>query len=406
MEVFLGRQPIFNAKKQVVAYEILYRSGNHNAYDVTIDGDTATTSVVIDALLNFGVTKLTSGRRVYINFTKKLIMDNLPTLFNPKELVIEILESTEIDDAFVEKCKEFKSKGYSIALDDYIGDAKFEAIMPYVDILKVDFMLLGKNERQSIAKRFSTYGKMILLAEKVETLEDFNQGMAFGYHLFQGYFFERPVICKGKSVDVSTYRYMEVLKETMTEEPDFNKLTNIVKNDFSLSYKLLRLINSPAFYTIDEITSISHALTLLGINEIRKWVTLIMLRDLSSEKPNELMRVSLTRALFAEKLAGAFGIKERATEAFLLGMFSLIDTIMDKPIFEVIDPLPIKEDLKGALLGENNVFHHILLLLKNYEMGNWTLIEEFLESKALTNSELNILYLDSVEESHKLFMET
>ena len=255
MDVFLARQPIFNRSRHVVAYEILYRSSDKNTYDVNTDGDKATASVVIDALINFGIKKLTSGKMAYINFTGKLLMDDLHTLFETDALTIEILETQEVDDLFIEKCKEMKARGYIIALDDFIGGDKFDRLIPYVDILKVDFLALGSLARRHIAEKYMPFG-IKLLAEKVESQEDFDEANQFGYQLFQGYFFEKPVMCKSKSINVSTYHYMEILKETTGEAPDFNRLSEIIKKDFSLTYKLLRLINSPAFYTVSEITSV------------------------------------------------------------------------------------------------------------------------------------------------------
>lgn len=404
MDVFLARQPIFNRNRHVVAYEILYRSGAKNTYDIDTDGDKATTSVVIDALINFGIKKLTGGKMAYINFTGKLLYDDLHTLFETDTLTIEILETQEIDDEFIEKCKEMKQRGYVIALDDFIGGNKFDQIIPYVDILKVDFLAMDSVSRQHIAEKYAPFG-IKLLAEKVESQWDFDEAKRFGYHLFQGYFFEKPVMCKSKSINVSTYRYMEILKETTGEVPDFNRLSEIIKKDFSLTYKLLRLINSPAFYTVSEITSVNHALTLLGINEIKKWTTLIMLRDISTDKPDELIRVSLVRAIFAEKLAKKFKLSGRETEAFLLGLFSLIDTIMEKPLFDIIEPLPLKEDLKGALMGDHNHFHTILQFLQYYEMGNWDMIVETATQKNLDYTLLSDHYLESIDEATKLFVE-
>jgi EAL and modified HD-GYP domain-containing signal transduction protein len=404
MDVFLARQPIFNRNRHVVAYEILYRSGAKNTYDIDMDGDKATTSVVIDALINFGIKKLTGGKMAYINFTGRLLYDDLHTLFETDILAIEILETQEVDDAFIEKCKEMKARGYVIALDDFIGGNKFDRIMPYVDVIKVDFLALESFERKEIADKYAPFG-IKLLAEKVESQEDFDEAKRYGYHLFQGYFFEKPVMCKTKSINVSTYRYMEILKETTGEVPDFNRLAEIIKKDFSLTYKLLRLINSPAFYTVNEITSVNHALTLLGINEIKKWTTLIMLRDISSDKPDELIRVSLVRAIFAEKLAKKFMLSGRETEAFLLGLFSLIDTILEKPLFDIVEPLPLKEDLKGALMGDHNRFHTILQFLQYYEMGNWDMILNTATLKDLDHKLLTDHYLESIDEANKLFIE-
>lgn len=404
MDVFLARQPIFNRSRHVVAYEILYRSSAKNTYDLNMDGDKATASVVVDALINFGIKKLTGGKMAYINFTRKLLLDDLHTLFETDALTIEILETQDVDALLIEKCKVMKAQGYVLALDDFIGGDKFDQIIPYVDIIKVDFIVLDSIERKEMAEKYLPFG-IKLLAEKVETQEDFEEAKLYGYHLFQGYFFERPVICKTKSINVSTYRYMEILKETTGDVPDFKRMSETIKKDFSLTYKLLRLINSPAFYTVSEITSINHALTLLGINEIRKWTTLIMLRDISSDKPDELVRVSLVRAIFAEKLAKHFKLEARKTEAFLLGLFSLIDTIMEKPLFDIIEPLPLKEDLKGALMGFSNHFHTILCVLQYYETGNWDKIIEITQRNELDPLALNELYLEAIDEATKLFIE-
>ena len=404
MDVFLARQPIFNIKKQVIAYEILYRQGVKNIYDEAYDGDVATTTVVSDALVNFGIEGLTNGKKAFINFTKNLLMENLPLLIPEKSLTIEILETVDVDEKFVEKIQFLKSKGYTIALDDFVDDEKFDKIMPYVDIIKVDFLVLKSEGRKIVADKYKVRG-IKLLAEKVETYKDFEEAVSLGYSFFQGFFFEKPVVCKSKGINVATFNYMEILKETVNDEPSFDKLSTIVKSDMSLTYKLLRLINSPAFYRSSEITSINHALTMLGLNEIRKWVTLIMLRDVSSEKPDEIIKVSLIRAIFSEQVSPYFGLEKREMESFLLGLFSLIDTIMEKPLFEVLEQLPLKDDVKGALMGVKNHFHDLLRLLKYYEKGNWDMIIEITSRHQVEYSVINQLYLESVIMASKMMNE-
>ncbi len=404
MDVFLARQPIFNIKKQVIAYEILYRQGVKNVYDGAYDGDVATTTVVSDALVNFGIEGLTNGKKAFINFTKNLLMEDLPLLIPEESLTIEILETVDVDDRFVEKIQFLKGKGYTIALDDFVDDEKFDKIMPYVDIIKVDFLVLKSEGRKIVADKYKIRG-IKLLAEKVETYKDFEEAVSLGYSFFQGFFFEKPVVCKSKGINVGTFNYMEILKETVNDEPSFERLATIVKSDMSLTYKLLRLINSPAFYRSSEITSISHALTMLGLNEIRKWVTLIMLRDVSSEKPDEIIKVSLIRAIFSEQVSPYFGLEKREMESFLLGLFSLIDTIMEKPLFEVLEQLPLKDDVKGALMGVKNHFHDLLRLLKYYEKGNWDMIIEITSRHQVEYSVINQLYLESVIMASKMMNE-
>jgi len=392
VEIFLARQPIFNRKKQVVAYEILYREGIKNAYDPNNDGDLATTSVVSDTLINFGIEGLTTGKKAFINFTHHLLMTDMPFMIDPDALIIEILEDVTVDQKLIQKCKELKEAGYTIALDDFVDDGKYLPIIDYIDIIKVDFLMLKSEERRRVAEKYSNMG-ILLLAEKVETYEDYEEAASLGYDFFQGFFFEKPVVCRTKGVSVSTTHYLEVLKETVSEEPDFQKLTEIIKQDLSLTYKLLRLINSPAFYRHTKIVSVNQALTLLGINEIRKWITLIMLRDVSSEKPEEIVKISLNRAFFAESVSVYFGIEARRAEAFLAGLFSMIDTIMENSLFEILDSLPLNEDVKSALLGVENAFHDILKLVRYYEKGQWDFILKMSKQHGFDCAVVNEIYV-------------
>lgn len=401
MDIFVARQPIFNEKKQVVAYEILYRSGHKNVYDMNLDGDVATATVVTDTLINFGLNTLTGGKPAFINFTHRLLMEDLPTLFSPAQLTVEVLETVEVDDALVEKCKSLKENGYVIALDDYVGDPQYDRLMPYVDIIKVDFLILKSEGRKFVADRYKGQNK-VLLAEKVESEKDFKEAVYFGYSLFQGFFFEKPVVCQTKSMAGSAFRYLDILKETIDENVAFNRITEIVKSDVSLTYKLLRMINSPAFDVVSEVTSVNHALALLGLKEIRKWATLIMLREMNTDKPNEIMRVSLARGIFAEKISRHLGIEDRHTEAFLIGLLSLVDAIMEMPLFDILEQLPLKSDLKEALLGASNPFHDILRLLAYYEKGNWDMVIKLCDEKGMAYELVNTLYLEAIRDSIKL----
>lgn len=398
MEIFVARQPIFNERKRVVAYEILYRSSHKNVYDLTQDGDVATATVVTDTLVHFGLKSLTGDKPAFINFTKNLLLEDVPTLFSPAQLTIEILEDVEVDDALIDKCKALKEKGYIIALDDFVDNKHFDAILPYVDIIKVDFLILRSEGRKYIADKYRNRN-IVLLAEKVETEKDFEEAKRFGYTLFQGFFFEKPMICVTKAPESSHIKYLEILRETIDEEVDFNRIAEIVKTDVALTYKLLRMINSPAFDTISEVTSINHALALLGLREIRKWATLIMLRELNGSKPEEITRVSLTRALFCEKAADWFGLKDRYTEAFILGLMSLIDTVMERPLFEILDDLPLKDDLKDALLGVDNPFHDLLRLVHYYEKGNWDMVMSICEARDVSYEKVNDMYAEAMRAS-------
>ncbi len=401
MDIFLARQPIFNSRKQVVAYEILYRESEENAFNPSTDGDMATTSVISDAITHFGIEGLAGGRWACINFTRQLLLNDFALYLDPSQVIIEILETVELDDLLIEKIRHLSEKGYKIALDDFVESDRYNQVMPYVDIIKADFILLNDEGRRFVAEKYKKM-KKLLLAEKVESHEDFDQAKALGYTFFQGYFFSKPIVFKEKGMTISTFNYMEILKEISQDEPEFDRIANIIKNDITLTYKLLRLINSPAFYTNSEITSVNHALTLLGLKEIKKWITLIMLRDLSSDKPDELIKLSISRAIFCENSSELFGIQSRKAESFLVGLFSRIDTILDKPLYDVIHQLPLKDDVKSGLIGGKNLFHDLLSVLKLYESGNWEGVIDYCRQKDLNYRKLNEVYIDAVMGANRL----
>ncbi len=378
MEVFIARQPIFDKKKNVYAYELLYRTGERNVSGV-IDGDQATSSVVGNALMLAGLETLTQNRLAFINFTKQLIIDEIPTVFSNENLVIEILEDIVPDPEFIASCKRLKEKGYTIALDDFVLDYPYESILDLADIIKVDFLLTTPQERKMIIQKYGNRN-IRFLAEKIETLEQFEEAMAYGYAYFQGYFFSKPVIMKHTDIKPASLNYIKILEELDSDVPEYERIASVIEADVSLSYKLLRLINSAAFYTNSRVTSIKHALVMLGFKEIRKWISIVMLRELAEGKPDEIIRVSLLRGRMGEILSNQFDLESRRTEVFLMGMFSMIDTLMGQSMENALTVLPLEDDVKAGILGEKNAFSDLFRIVTAYEKGNWDYL--FLKAKA------------------------
>ncbi len=378
MDVFVARQPIFDTHQRVVAYELLYRSKASGKANV-LDGDAATGDVIVNALTNIGVEKMTEGKKAFVNFTRRLILDEIPTIFSKDHLVIEVLEDLVVDDALLEELKSLRKKGYTIALDDFTIDYPYPAIYDLVDIVKVDFIETDVLERAYIVEMFK--GKNVrLLAEKVETMEVFVDAKLMGFHLFQGFFFARPQVMSAKEFDVSSNIYLKVYEEASREEPDFNLIANTVGYDASLSYRLLTLVNSPAFANRNRINSVKNALTLLGFKEIRKWIMLLMLRDLGGSKPPELIKSSLVRAKFLESLAKFFSLAGRKEECFMLGLFSHLDVLLDRPFAVVLDKINVTEDVRAALEHRGgSLLEDLLSFCKSYERGEWGLIVSQLE---------------------------
>jgi c-di-GMP-related signal transduction protein len=395
MDVFIARQPIFDVNQKVYAYELLYRSGTENISKFK-SGDSATSNVVINALLLIGPDTLTEGNRAFINFTETLIKDEIPKMFSNEYLVVELLEDIVPDAHLILRVRELKALGYTIALDDYIASYEYDELAELADIIKVDFVDTTLEERAVIAKNFRRRNK-VLLAEKVETKEEFQEAKALGFSLFQGYFFSKPSILKGKDVASLNISYLEVIRELDQPEPQYDKMAEIIERDVALTFKLLRLINSAAFFTSSKVASVKQALVLLGFKEIRKWVMVIMLRDVGKSKPDEVLKTCLVRAKMAEQVAIIAGMKIRKNEMFIMGLFSMIDTLMDQDLYTIIDSLPLEDDIKAAMVGKKNKLYEMFMIVMCYEKGNWEQLLIECGALGIVYSEVPDIYYDSLK---------
>ena len=395
MEIYVARQPIFNTRLQVVAYELLYRSGSENSSSFS-DGDCATSSVISNGLMSLGINELTEGKKSFINFTKNLILDKIPVLFSKDIIVVEILEDIVPNDEFIDACRDLKSRGYTIALDDFVLDYNYIELIEIADIIKIDFLSTTRKERRKIISLYRNLD-VKFLAEKVESLEDFEEAKENGYSYFQGYFFSKPVIIPGKDITSQVGNYIEIMDELNSSSPEYNKISNIIERDVSLTYKLMRLINSPAFYTNSRITSISHALVLLGFSEIRKWITIIMMRDLGSGKTDEIVRLSLLRAKMCELTSVRLKMRARKNEMFLVGIFSMLDTLMNRSLFDVLSEIPLEIEIIRAILGYDNELREVFDLVLAYEKGQWGIVKRICSRKNIEISDLFTDYQKSIE---------
>lgn len=400
MDIFVARQPIFDRDKKLFAYELLYRNGLENSFNELVDDNQATGAVLENSFFSIGFKELTEGNRAFVNFNGDLIQRSIPEIFDHNILVVEILEDVIPNVELIKKCIQLKKAGYLIALDDYIANYKYTSLVKIADIIKVDFMESSIEERIEIARKFKRENK-ILLAEKVETYEDFDLAYKMGYDLFQGYFFSKPTIVRGKQLRGLTVNYLRLMEEVRQEEPDYNKIAEIIESDIVLSYKLLKLVNR--FVVADnEIKSIKHALVLLGLREVERWVALLMIQGLNKDKPTEVFKIALFRAKFGEILADKTGKYHRRTEVAMMGMFSIIDTLLDRPLKTILDEIPIAQDIKSAMLGEDNSFRDLYLLIVNYEKGSWQEVEDYGMKCGVDIQQLPQYYMEAIEWTDRL----
>lgn len=400
MEVFVATQPIFNVKKKIVAYELLFRSNSNNYYDGT-DGDDATSNVISNSFTIIGLEKLTFGKRAFINFTESLLLNETPLLLNKDEIVVEILENIKPTKDIINTCNKLKSLGYILALDDFVFSPEYEPLIELADIIKVDFIITKGKERGDIIKRAKNKN-IEFLAEKVETLVEYDEAVRLGYSYFQGYFLSKPTTFKGKDIPSNTLNKFNLLKAVSEENFDISKIEDIIKIDVSFSYKLLKYINSASFGLKAEINSIKQALVLLGKQEVVKWLSLLIINTIGENKNESIVSSSVTRAKFGELIAPKMKLTKWSSDIFIMEMFSNIDVLLDMPMKEVLERLPISKDVKMALLGEKNIFKIIHELIKAYFEGNWNLFSIYAKALNLKESDLPEDYISALEWGEKI----
>lgn len=395
LQTFIARQPIFDNHIKVHAYELLFRSSLENVFRHA-NPDQAASKVIVDSSFLMGLETVTGHKKAFINVTRDVLINQYITLL-PKELAVtELLETVKPDAEVIAACKALKKSGYILALDDFVPDEASQPLVDLADIIKVDFMSTGPEQQEALAKTLATQGKT-LLAEKVESWKVFQEAARMGYTLFQGFFFSKPVILTGKDIPGLKLHYLNVLREINRPALDFNDLEDIIKREMSLCYKLLRYVNSPFFGLRSQIDSIKHALVLLGEAEVKKWASLIALASMLDDKPEELVVQAAVRAKFCESLAPLLGMAQRSQDLFLMGMLSLIDAILDRPLEEILKDIPIQTDVKDALLGKENQLSGVYELMLANEGGHWEGCSDRADRLALEPERLSDLYFSAIK---------
>jgi len=383
MYSYVARQAILNEQQEVIAYELLFRDGKSNSFP-NIDPNQATSNILSDNHLTLGIEQVTGELPAYINFHTETLIKRFPSFLDPKKIVIEILEGVEIGPELIAAIKNLKTKGYTLALDDYDFDEKWEILFPYIDMIKVDVLAFTILQISKLIRKLSR-NEVILLAEKVETAEQFAQLKMLGFKYFQGYFFARPEMLKQRKLTNAKKNILDLINQASQVKLNYDAISELFSTDPGLTYKLLRFINSPTYGTSQEITSLKHALIYLGELELKKFIALLALSDLSEGKCSEVMRLSLIRAKFCEIVSCEKQDIENPPKAFLTGILSLIDGILDHDLEFVLGVLPIHEDIKSALRNEDNYLNHYLALAKLIEQGKWQESEKVIHHLQLSN---------------------
>jgi EAL and modified HD-GYP domain-containing signal transduction protein len=394
MNVFVARQPIFDKLKRVVAYELLFRSGFENFFSAN-DGDAASRTVMSGAVHIFGLASLTSGKPVFINFTRSLLLSKLAFVLPPTQLVVELLETVEPDDEVLNACKELRRHGYLIALDDFVLRPGYEPLISVADIVKVDFLQVKGEERKKVSQSLAR-SQVRLLAEKVETMDDFREAIQLGYTYFQGFFFSKPEIVSGREVPSHKLAHLRLIQELNQPELDFSAVEAILKSDLSLSLKLLRYINSAAIGLRYPVTSLRQAMVLLGEQNFRRWALLALTTSLLEDKPQELILTGVIRGRFCELICQKVGWRAIGVDPFLVGFLSVLDALLDQPLPQLLDELPIAPEIKDALSGRPTLLGFVYNLVIAYERADWERVSELIGKVGLPEGEVPLLYAEAV----------
>ena len=363
-EVFVARQPIFDRQLVVVGYELLFRDGDTTTANVS-DPEGATASVVLNSFTELGLDRVVGTRQAWINVSRDFVLGGFATSVPPERVLLEVLEDQVIDETLVEAIQGLKAQGHQLALDDFRFSRAAEPLLSLVDVVKLDLLDLGRDKLVKEVARLRPYGVM-LLAEKLEQREDFAFCMEAGCDLFQGYFFCRPQLVHGRRVDANRMSLLQLLAALNDSAIELDDLERRLTVDVALSYRLLRYINSAFFGLRQEVRSVGQALALLGTTRLKHWATLSVFASVEG-KPAELTVTALVRARFCELAAD----DADPAEMFTLGLFSVIDALMDLTMEEALANVPFPGDIRDALVSRTGTGGRLLDCVSALEAGEF-----------------------------------
>lgn len=398
MDVHIARQPILDRSSAVQGYELLFRDGPKNATPF-IGPEHASSHVIVNSLFFPRIDVLRHGKDAFFNVSRELLVSDCLTALPKAHTVLQILDSVDVDRDVIAACRALKSEGYRLALDRFGFQKDRMPLVEFADVIKVDPASSDPRMCAATAKQSILPGTR-LLVEKVNSKEMYKRFLELGYDLFQGYFFAQPTIVKGRDIPTSQMAYMEILREVNRHDLDSSAICSIVEGEVGLSYKLLRYVNSAGFGWQGAISSIRHAILLLGQNEVRRWATLIALAGISSDEPEEIIVMSLVRARFCELLAPLVDLGHRSDDLYLAGLFSMIDVALGCPLDEAFTDMPIDPEVKNAIVRGEGLMGKILRTAVSYSEGDWETFSSLSNELSILENDVPGLYDSALDFCH------
>jgi len=395
-EVCVARQPIFGTAGDVAGYELLYRRASTDTAACGVERSVMAADVIVHAFINIGLDQLTSGRSAFMNFTRDMLLARAYTLMPPESVVIELLENVEPDDEVEAVCEELVDAGYSLALDDFVWSSGYRRLLELATIVKVDVLDQPAARLDKVAQQLAPYD-VRLLAERVETADVRAMCAGLGYELFQGYFFARPQMVKTQALrsdEIAIAQAMNVLCDARATDAEAEAAFSA---DVSLSYKLLRMVNSAARGGRG-IESIRHAVQLTGRTELSKWLALLLVSSMAARgmTNRELLHLAVQRGRMCELLATSIGRDRDPSALFLVGLFSLLDTISGMSMADLVESIMLAPPLREALVRRTGPYAGPLTLAEAYEQGAWSTVRQHASSSGIDTAQVGALYVQSL----------
>lgn len=396
MSAYVARQPILNKDEETIGYELLFRDSYNNTFP-RIDPNEATSKIIAQNQLILGLEQVCQNKLAFINFHELGLLNRIPTTLNKDIIVIEILEDVSVTPELVEACKELYKSGYKLALDDHDFDAKWQVLYPYVYIIKVDITDFTMDEIFMHSRTIIRHHpSILLLGERVETQSQLTELKKIGFSLFQGFFYAKPEMIEQAGLSNDKVKLLQLISLMSKEDITFDQVSEIIEKEASISFALLRYISSPSFCTKKDVTTVKHALTYLGLVEIKKFVALIALANLGPYANPELHNMAILRGKFCELLEQLNNQSGPVPSAYLTGLLSLISPIIHIPIEVIVPKLPIDDTMTTALLNRKGDLGNYLIICEAYEIGDWELIKSTACTLGLNIDDIGMAYHEAL----------
>ncbi len=402
--VYVGRQPILNKNKKIVAYEILYRK-RIESFACIEDENQATSRVIVNIFNNIGLKNLTGGKKTFINVNRDILFQEIFDFIQTENLVIEILENTPAEEKLIKRIKELKSRGFCFALDDFADTEDTQKLLPYADYVKIDLLQTEERYLPELVSKLKRMGK-ILVAEKVESYDTFRKVSSLGFDMYQGYFFARPTVISHRRFDPYEITLLNLLKTLNRKNVSIDEIENIIKSDVHITFNLLKFVNSAYFSFSSRIKTIRHAIMMLGVEKLKVWVLLMLYADAKiGGIDSPLLELALIRAKIMENISKSINQGENFPEiAFLTGVLSLIDVLLGLPKEEILSDLNIDESIKEALLEEKGTLGEMIKLCEHLEAGDFVSLKNELKKVGIgvddffKAEEQAVLYVEEIKQ--------